>query len=195
VFCLTINLWVVSGGGHELYTDKVPQLPGEFRYELQPAVRNNVLPGSSVVLPDVPVVKSSGSDSPEASVAPNEAGLPTEDVNHDHDHIKPMHVWEFHDEVHQNRVPVLLWNLSQVKLTMGQLLERLCPVARVAGSDILTNVSGKLGPPVAPGDKLQHLEVASMSGNPHVVVLLHDPTIEVLIPWHDYLATKQEEPV
>jgi hypothetical protein len=68
-----------------------------------------------------------------------------------------------------------------MKLTVGELLERLCLVACVTGSDILANVVGQLGPPVVPGDELQCLEAASMSGNPCVVVLLHNLVTEVRI--------------
>jgi hypothetical protein len=82
-----------------------------------------------------------------------------------------------------------------MKLTVGKLLECLCLVAYVTGSDVLADMSGQLGPPVVPGDELQCLEVASVSGSPRVMVLLRDPAIEVLIPWHDNLATKQEESV
>jgi hypothetical protein len=69
------------------------------------------------------------------------------------------------------------------------------PVAHITGSDILADVSGQLGPPVVLGDQLQHLEVASVFGDPHVVVLLHNPATEVLIPQHDNLVAKQEESV
>jgi hypothetical protein len=51
----------------------------------------NVLLGGSVVPPNVPVVQLGSSDSIEAGVALVEVGLLTEDVNHKHDHIKPMH--------------------------------------------------------------------------------------------------------
>jgi hypothetical protein len=34
-----------------------------------------------------------------------------------------------------------------------------------------------------------------MSGDPHVVVLLHNPPAEVLVPWHDNLTVKQEQSV
>jgi hypothetical protein len=82
-----------------------------------------------------------------------------------------------------------------MKLTMGKSLEHLGLVACIAGSDILVDVSGQLGPPVVLGDELQHLEVAGMSSNPHIVVLLHDLATEVFIPRHNNLAVRQEESV
>jgi hypothetical protein len=151
--------------------------------------------GGSVVPSHVPVVQPGDSDSTKASVALVEVGLLTEDVNHDHDCIKPVCFWELNDEVHQDGIPVLVQNLGWMKLTMGKPLERLHPVARITGSDVLADVLGQLGPPVVLGDKLQHLEAASMSGNPRIVVLLHDPAMEVLILAHNDLAMKQKESI
>jgi hypothetical protein len=81
-FGLAVSLQVGGSGGCGLYTNEAPHLPGEFCYKLWPAVRN-VLPGSSVVLPDVLVAEPGGSDSSEASVALDEVDLLTEDVNYD----------------------------------------------------------------------------------------------------------------
>jgi hypothetical protein len=106
-----------------------------------------------------------------------------------------MRFQKLNDEVHRDGVPVLVWDLSRMELIMGKSLECLRPVAHITGSNVLADVLGQLGPPVVPGDELQCLEVASISGNLRVVVLLHNPTTEVLIPWHDNLATKQEESV
>jgi hypothetical protein len=126
-------------------------------------------------------------------VALVEVGLLTEDVNHNHDHVKPMRFWELDNEVHRDGVPALVWNLGWMKLTVGKSPKRLHPVAHVAGSDVLANMSGQLGPPVVPGDELQCLEAASVPGDPRVVVLLHNLVTEVLILWHNNLAVKQEE--
>jgi hypothetical protein len=41
------------------------------------------------------------------------------------------------NEVHQDSVPALVQNLGQIKLTVGKLLEHLCLVARITGSDVL----------------------------------------------------------
>jgi hypothetical protein len=119
----------------------------------------------------------------------------TKDVNHNHDRVKPMRLRELHDEVHRDGVTVLVWNLGQMKLTMGKSPEHLCPVACIAGSDLLADMSGQLGPPVVLGVELQCLEAAGVSSNLRVMVLLHDLTIEVLIPQHDNFAAKQEESV
>jgi hypothetical protein len=128
-------------------------------------------------------------------VALVEVGPLTEHIYHNHDCIEPVHFRELDDEVHRDGVPAFVQNLSRMKPTMGKLLERLCLVSRVAGSNVLADVSGQLGPPVVPGDELQHLEAASMSSDPGVMVLLHNPVTEVLILRHDNLAMKQEEPV
>jgi hypothetical protein len=82
-----------------------------------------------------------------------------------------------------------------MKLTVGKSLKCLRPVTHVAGSDVLTDVSGQLGPPVVLGDQLQRLEAASMSGDPRVVVLLHNPAVKVFIPWYNNLTAKQEQSV
>jgi hypothetical protein len=150
----------------------------------------NVLPGGSVVPPDVPVVQLGSSDNTKASITLVEVGPLTADVNN-----KPMHLQKLDNEVHQNSVPALVWNLGQMKLTVGESLECLHPVARVAGSDVLADVSGQLGPPVVLGDQLQCLEAASVSSDLRVVMLLHNPATEVLILQHNDLATKQEESV
>jgi hypothetical protein len=151
VFSLAVGLQMVSGGGSRFNTNEAPQFAGEIGDELRTTV-GNVLLGGSVVPPDILVVQPGGSDSAEASVALVEVGLLTEDVNHDHNRVKPMRLRELDNEVHRDGVPVLVWNLGRMKLTVGKSPEHLCPVARVAGSDVLANVSGQLGPPVVPGD-------------------------------------------
>jgi hypothetical protein len=106
-----------------------------------------------------------------------------------------MHFRTLDDEVHRDGVPVFRWNLGRMKLTVGKLPKCLLLVARVAGSNILADVLGQLGPPVVLGDELQCLEAAGVSSDPRVIVLLHNPAAEVLIPWHNNLTMKQEESV
>ncbi|KAF8206229.1 hypothetical protein K438DRAFT_1963313 [Mycena galopus ATCC 62051] len=65
---------------------------------------------------------------------------------------------------------------------MGELPERLCPVAWIAKMYWPTCWDSWLGPPVILGDKLQGLEAAGMSSNLRVVVLCDDLGPEVLIP-------------
>jgi hypothetical protein len=148
-----------------------------------------------VVPPDIPVIQPGSSDSTEAGVALVEVGSLTEDVDHNHNRIEPVGLQKLNNEVHRDGVPALVQNLGRMKLTVGKSPERLRPVARITGSDVLADVLGQLGPPVVPGDQLQRLEAASMSGDPRVMVLLHNPATEVLIPWYDDLATEQEESV
>jgi hypothetical protein len=128
-------------------------------------------------------------------VALIEVGPLIEDVNHNHDRVEPVGLRKLDNEVHQDSVPALVRNLGRMKLTVGKSPEHLCPVARITGSDVLADVAGQLGPPVVPGDQLQRLEAASMSGDPRVMVLFYNPATDVLIPWHNDLAAKQEESV
>ena len=74
-----------------------------------------------------------------------------------------------------------------------ELLECLGLAAQIAGSDMPADVSGHLGPPVVPGDKLQCLEEASMTGDSCVVVLFHDSAAEVLVPRDNNLAMEVEQ--
>jgi hypothetical protein len=50
------------------------------------------------------------------------------------------------------------------------------PVAQITGVDVGADVVGHLGPPVVAGYKLKGLEVACMSCDAHIVVLLNDTT-------------------
>jgi hypothetical protein len=152
-FGLTVSLQMVSGGGGGFDTDEAPQFMSELGDELWTTI-GDVLLGGSVVPPDVPVIQPGSSDSTEARVALVEVGSLTEDVNHNHDRIEPMCLWKLDNEVHRDGIPALVWNLGQMKLTVGKSPERLRPVAHIAGSDVLADVSGQLGPPVVPGDQL-----------------------------------------
>jgi hypothetical protein len=147
------------------------------------------LPGAA----DVLVVQLSRSHSTEAGVALVEVGPLTEDVNHDHD--QPVHIWRLQDEVNQDGVPALFWNPGQMKLTVGKALEPFRPIAHIAGSDVVADVSGQLEPPVVLGDEFQSLEAASIPGNLYVGVLHHDLTTEVLILQHNNFAAEQEESI
>jgi hypothetical protein len=57
-----------------------------------------------------------------------------------------------------------------------------CLVTQITGLDIDTDVTGYLGPPVVAGYKLEGLEVACMSRNARIVVLLNDmmPQVSVI---------------
>jgi hypothetical protein len=61
-----------------------------------------------------------------------------------------------------------------VELTDRSSTLHLHPVAQITGLDIDANVTGHLGPPVVAGYELEGLEVACMSGNARIVVLLND---------------------
>jgi hypothetical protein len=63
-----------------------------------------------------------------------------------------------------------------VELTNRSSILHLRLVAQITGVDIDANVVGHLGPPVVMGYKLEGLEVACMSGDACIMVLLDDMT-------------------
>jgi hypothetical protein len=79
-------------------------------------------------------------------------GSLTKNVNDNHNCVEPVHLRKLDYEVHQDGVPALSRNLGRMKLTVRKSPKRLRPVTHVAGSDVLTDVSGQLGPPIVPGD-------------------------------------------
>ena len=99
-----------------------------------------------------------------------------------------MSLWEFRDEVNSYRVPPFFRNLRRVKLTRRKVPEGFSAAAQVTGGNILADVTGHLGPPVALGDKPQRLEVSSVACNSRIVVELQDTTPEVLVSGDDKFA-------
>jgi hypothetical protein len=63
-----------------------------------------------------------------------------------------------------------------VELTDRSSILYFSPVAQVAVLHIDANVAGHLGPPVIAGYELEGLEVACMSGDVRIVVLLDGTT-------------------
>jgi hypothetical protein len=55
------------------------------------------------------------------------------------------------------------------------------PVAQVAVLHVDADIAGHLGPPVIAGYELEDLEVACMSGNARIVVLLNNTTPQVSV--------------
>jgi hypothetical protein len=55
------------------------------------------------------------------------------------------------------------------------------PVAQVTVLHVDADVAGHLGPPVVAGYELEGLEVACMSGDARIVVLLDDTTPQVSV--------------
>jgi hypothetical protein len=98
-FSLTVSLWMASGGGSGFNTNEAPQFVSELGDELRTMI-GNVIPGGSVVPPDVPVVQLGSSDSTEAGVALVEVSPLTEDVNYHHDRVNPVGLWKLDNEVH-----------------------------------------------------------------------------------------------
>jgi hypothetical protein len=68
-----------------------------------------------------------------------------------------------------------------VELTDRSSTLYLSLVAQVAVLHIDANVAGHLGPPVITGYELEGLEVACMSGDARIVVLLNDTTPQVSV--------------
>src|SRR5882762_9152806 len=68
-----------------------------------------------------------------------------------HDGIMSVCVWKFANEVHTEDVPTVLRNGERMKLSGWAPSLDLGPETDVARPSILTNVSGHLWPPVAPG--------------------------------------------
>ena len=99
-----------------------------------------------------------------------------------------MSLQEFRDEANSYRVPLFLWDLRRVKLTRRKVLEGFSAAAQATGGDLPADMTGHLGPPVVPGDKLQHLEASSVPCDSRIVVELQDTTPEVLVSGDDKFA-------
>jgi hypothetical protein len=69
-----------------------------------------------------------------------------------------------------------------LELTKGSSVLQLHLVTQIAGFDIDADVVGHLGPPIVAHYELQGLEVACMSGDARIIVLLNDmaPKISVI---------------
>jgi hypothetical protein len=79
-----------------------------------------------------------------------------------------------------------------VELTDRSSTFHLRLIAQIAALDIDANVAGHLGPPVITGYELEGLEVAWMSGDAHVVVLLDDTMPQVSVPGDIDLTVEHE---
>jgi hypothetical protein len=124
--CLANGLQVVSGRCCRLYTNEALQLRDEIGHKLLFAV-GDVHPRGSVV--PVLEIELSGYNNSETSMALVEVGPLTENINHNHHSVEPVCGQKLHHEVHRDSVPAFLWNFRRVKLTVGQLLKCLGPVA------------------------------------------------------------------
>jgi hypothetical protein len=68
-----------------------------------------------------------------------------------------------------------------VKLSIRSTVLQLSPIAKVAGVDIDSNVSGHLGPPGVMQYELKCLKVACMSSDVCIMMLLHDATPKLFV--------------
>jgi hypothetical protein len=50
-------------------------------------------------------------------------------IDHVHDHIIPMGLWKFYDEVDTNYLPSLFWSFSQMEFSRGLMVLQLCSIA------------------------------------------------------------------
>jgi len=58
---------------------------------------------------------------------------------------------EFHNKVYTESVPSQVWDPERVQFTYQSLPYQFCSKAEVTGTDILSDVSRHLRPPVVPG--------------------------------------------
>jgi hypothetical protein len=68
-----------------------------------------------------------------------------------------------------------------VELTDWSLTLYFFPITQTTGLDIDADVTGHLGPPVVAGYELEGLEVACMSRDARIVMLLDDTTPQVSV--------------
>ena len=76
-------------------------------------------------------------------------------VHHYHDCIVTRGFWEFHNEIHADRIPGSVRDGEWVEFSNRGLPLGFCPDAEVTGRDVLPYVPGHLRPPVVPGHKFQ----------------------------------------
>ena len=75
-------------------------------------------------------------------------------VDHDHYCVKPMRVWEFHDEVDADSLPAALGYRERVEQADQSASEDLVLEAGLASSGVLSDMLQDLWPPVVAGDQL-----------------------------------------
>jgi hypothetical protein len=150
-FGLTVGLQVVGCRGVRFDPNKAPKLGGELGNELGATV-GDVLLRSAMELPDIPVIQPGSSDSIQPGRTLHKVSVFTQDVYDNHDRVIAVGFQELDYKVYQDRAPMLLRNLGQVKLANREFPESLGAAAQVAGCHVPADVSGHLGPPVVPGE-------------------------------------------
>src|SRR5579864_9209470 len=93
---LAIGLWVVGSGGRRLDPYETPELPGEVSDKLWAPIRD-VLPGSAVVPPDMPVVQSGSTHCIKLGVTLDEMSPLPKSIYCNHDGIISVGLRELND--------------------------------------------------------------------------------------------------
>jgi hypothetical protein len=83
-----------------------------------------------------------------------------------------MHLRKLNNKVNTDDVPSIIWSLQGVKLSIRSTVLQPHLIAKVTGSDIDSNVSGHLWPPVVAQYEFKCFKVACMSSDTHMVMLL-----------------------
>src|SRR5260370_31992256 len=104
-------------------------------------------------------------------------------IHHHEDGIVPLGVQEFSDHVYGDHLPALVRDLVGDQLSHFLHWEGLCPVACIASSNELGNISGQPWPPVVPQHQLQHLLPSRVSCKSSSVVCMHQVMTELRVVW------------
>jgi hypothetical protein len=78
----------------------------------------------------------------------DEMYLSSDTVDDYHDHVVAISLRKLNNEVETNNIPSVCWSLCRVEFSIGLVVLQLCPIAKVTGFDIESNVLRHLGPPV-----------------------------------------------
>ncbi|KNZ72987.1 hypothetical protein J132_01500, partial [Termitomyces sp. J132] len=105
VFHLAIRLWVVGGGGVELYSKQLVELPGKLCCKLWSLIRDIGI-GEAVELPDIPPVQVHGTHGRACGVGQNEVCSLAIQVYHHPDCIVTVGIRELYNEVHGSHAPL-----------------------------------------------------------------------------------------
>src|SRR5882757_10947706 len=124
------------------------------------------------------------SESGDCGVSRDEMSSFPYGIHHIHDSIMSMCVRKFTNEVHAEDIPTTLQDGERMELSGWAPSLDLRPETDVARPGILTNVSGHLWPPVAPGDKLQGFPASRVACNLGVMVLRCNAAAELRIIWN-----------
>jgi hypothetical protein len=148
--------------------------------ELWASVRDNYS-RHPMVFPDLPEVQIGGAFGRDGGMRRNEVRMFSYAVNDVHNCVISMGLGQFNYEVNTDRVPWCRRCLRGMELTEGSSMLQLRPITQVAGFDVDANVVGHLWPPIVARYELQGLEVACMSGDARIMVLLNDMAPKVFV--------------